>query len=131
MEDFTVVLQKMSPRGREIILGGKQDPNFGPVMLFGIGGIYVEVIGDVVLRVAPINRLEARSMIQEIKGIKLLQGVRGQKPSDLEAIISCLRGLSQLLTDFPEIAEIDINPIMVFEAGQGCRVLDVRLVLEK
>ncbi len=131
MEDFTVVLQKMSPRGREVILGGKQDPNFGPVMLFGIGGIYVEVIGDVVLRVAPINRIEARSMIQEIKGIKFLKGVRGQKPSDIEAIVETLLGLSRLLVDFPEIAEIDINPIMVFDAGQGCRVLDVRLVLGK
>ncbi len=131
LDHFTVVLQKMSPKGREIILGGKQDPTFGPVMLFGIGGIYVEVIGDVVLRVAPLNRVEARSMIHEIKGIKLLQGVRGQRSSDLEAVIETLMSLSRLLVDFPEIAEIDINPIMVYETGQGCQVLDVRLVLKK
>ncbi|MFH0788097.1 MAG: acetate--CoA ligase family protein [Pseudomonadota bacterium] len=131
LDHFTVVLQKMSPKGREIILGGKQDPTFGPVMLFGIGGIYVEVIGDVVLRVAPLNRVEARNMIHEIKGIKLLQGVRGQRPSDLEAVIETLMSLSRLLVDFPEIAEIDINPIMVYETGQGCQVLDVRLVLKK
>jgi acetate---CoA ligase (ADP-forming) len=130
-EGFTVVLQKMSSRGREIILGGKQDGNFGPVIVFGIGGLYVEVIGDVVLRVAPINRAEARSMIEEIKGIKLLQGVRGQKASDLEAIVDTLIRLSDLLTDFPQIAEIDINPIMVYEAGSGCQVLDARIVLEK
>jgi len=131
LDYFTVVLQKMSTKGREIILGGKQDPNFGPVMLFGIGGIYVEVIGDVVLRVAPINRTEARAMIREIKGIKLLQGVRGLKPSDLEAVVEALLALSRLLLDFPEIAEIDINPIMVYENGKGCQVLDVRMALEK
>ena len=130
-EGFTVVLQKMASRGREIILGGKQDGNFGPVIVFGIGGIYVEVIGDVVLRVCPINRIEARSMIEEIKGIKLLRGVRGQKATDLEAIVEALIRLSALLTDFPQIAEIDINPIMVFEAGSGCRVLDARIALEK
>ena len=128
-EDFTVVLQKMAPRGREIILGGKQDGNFGPVLIFGIGGIYVEVIGDVVLRIAPINRAEARGMIQEIEGIKLLQGVRGQKPSDLEAIVETLLRLSDLVTDFPRIAEVDINPIMVYESGRGCQVLDTRLSL--
>jgi acyl-CoA synthetase (NDP forming) len=83
----------------------------------------------VVLRVAPINRSEARAMIQEIEGIKLLQGVRGQKPSDLEAVVEVLIRLSDLLTDFPEIAEVDINPIMVLETGQGCRVLDTRLSL--
>ena len=130
-EGFTVVLQKMSARGREIILGGKQDGNFGPVIVFGIGGLYVEVIGDVVLRVAPINRAEARSMIEEIKGIKLLQGVRGQKASDLDAIVDALIRLSDLLTDFPQIAEIDINPLMVYEAGSGGQVLDARIVLEK
>ena len=130
-EGFTVVIQKMSARGREIILGGKQDGNFGPVIVFGIGGVYVEVIGDVVLRVAPINRAEARSMIAEIKGIKLLQGVRGQKKSDLEAMVDMAIRLSDLLTDFPQIAEIDINPIMVYEAGSGGQVLDARIVLEK
>ena len=129
LEDLTVVLQKMSPRGREVILGGKQDPTFGPVILFGIGGIYVEVIGDVALRIAPLNRTEARNMIDEIRGIKLLKGVRGQKPSDIDAVIEVLLNLSRLLVDFPEIAEIDINPVMVCEAGKGCRVLDVRLVL--
>lgn len=130
-EDFTVILQQMAPRGREIILGGKQDSQFGPVLIFGIGGIYVEVIGDVVLRIAPLNRSEARAMIHEIEGIRLLQGVRGQKPSDIEAIVEALIRLSDLLTDFPEIAEVDINPIMVLEAGQGCRVLDTRLSLTK
>jgi acyl-CoA synthetase (NDP forming) len=130
-EGFTVVLQKMSARGREIILGGKQDGNFGPVIVFGIGGLYVEVIGDVVLRVAPINRAEARSMIEEIKGIKLLQGVRGQKASDFDALVDTLIRLSDLLTDFPQIAEIDINPLMVYEAGSGGQVLDARMVLEK
>jgi acyl-CoA synthetase (NDP forming) len=130
-EGFTVVLQKMSLRGREIILGGKQDDNFGPVIAFGIGGLYVEVIGDVVLRVAPINRTEARSMIAEIKGIKLLQGVRGQKSSDFETIVDAVVRLSDLLTDFPQIAEIDINPLMVYEAGNGGQVLDARMVLEK
>ena len=84
-----------------------------------------------VLRVAPINRAEARSMIEEIKGIKLLQGVRGQKASDLEAIVDALIRLSDLLTDFPQIAEIDINPMMVYEAGSGGQVLDARLLLEK
>jgi acyl-CoA synthetase (NDP forming) len=127
--DFTVVIQKISPRGREVILGGKQDPHFGPVLLFGLGGIYVEVMGEAVLRVAPVNRPEALSMIQEIRGIRLLQGVRGQKASDIAALAEALLRLSELLIDFPEIAEIDINPLMVCETGKGCSVLDVRIIL--
>jgi len=122
-----VLLQKMISSGKEIILGAKRDPSFGSVVLFGLGGIYVEVLKESSLRVAPINRSEAAEMISELKGSAILKGVRGEKPSDIEAIIEMLLRLSQLMVDFPEIEGIDINPVLALE--KGAIAVDARILL--
>lgn len=125
-----VLVQEMVKNAKETILGASQDPTFGPVIMFGLGGIYVEVLKDVVFRVAPIDEREAAKMVESIKTIKLLKGVRGEKPSDLKAISDSLQRLSQLVTDFPEIKEFDINPLLVLEEGKGARVVDARIILK-
>jgi len=124
-----VLVQKMVSEGKEVILGSKQDPSFGPVLLFGLGGIYVEVFKETSLRVAPINRSEAKEMISELKVSNLLKGVRGERPSDTEALVESLLRLSQLVTDFPEIEGIDINPVKVLE--RGAIAVDARIALAK
>ena len=124
-----VLVQEMVKSAKETILGASQDPTFGPVIMFGLGGIYVEVLKDVVFRVVPIDEQEAMNMVESIKTIKLLKGVRGEKPSDLKAIADSLQRLSQLLIDFPEIKEFDINPLLVLEEGKGARVVDARIII--
>jgi 4-hydroxybutyrate---CoA ligase (ADP-forming) len=124
-----VLVQEMVKSGKEIILGAKRDPLFGPLLMFGLGGIYVEVLKDVVFMLAPIDRQEATRMVQSIKTIKLLKGVRGEKPADLNSIVDSLQRLSQLVIDFPEIEEFDINPLLVLEEGKGARVVDIRIGL--
>jgi 4-hydroxybutyryl-CoA synthetase (ADP-forming) len=124
-----VLVQEMVRTGKEIILGAKQDPIFGPLVMFGLGGIYVEVLRDVVFRLAPIDENEASRMVHSIKTINLLKGVRGEKPSDLGALVDSLQRLSQLVTEFPEIEEFDINPLLVLEEGKGVRTVDVRISL--
>jgi len=124
-----VLVQEMVKSAKETILGASQDPTFGPVIMFGLGGIYVEVLKDVVFRVVPIDEQEAMNMVESIKTIKLLKGARGEKPSDLKAIANSLQRLSQLLIDFPEIKEFDINPLLVLEEGKGARVVDARIIL--
>jgi len=125
----SVLVQKMVSGGKEIILGAKRDPSFGPVVLFGLGGIYVEVLKETSLRVAPINRSEAEEMVLELRGSAILKGVRGEKPSDIEAIVEMLLRLSQLMMDFPEIEGIDINPVMALE--RGAMAVDARIVLAR
>jgi acyl-CoA synthetase (NDP forming) len=125
-----VLVQPMATGGQELILGGRQDPNFGPVVLIGLGGIFVEVLEEVSLRVAPITPKEAHEMIDELRGAPILKGARGHKPSDLQAVSEALLRLSQLLIDFPDIRELDINPLRVFQENNGCRALDARIMLE-
>jgi len=108
-----VTVNQMVPAGKEVILGMAKDPDFGPMLMFGLGGIYVEVLKDVSFRIAPLDRREATSMISEIRAYQLLRGVRGEEPADISSIIDSLLRLSQLVTDFPEIIEMDINPLMV------------------
>jgi acyl-CoA synthetase (NDP forming) len=122
------LLQQMVGGGREVILGGKRDRGFGPLVMFGLGGIYVEVFDDVALRVAPITPDDADSMIAEPRGSRLLRGVRGERPSDVRAVADCLLKLSRLICDLPEIEEIDINPLVVFE--KGALAVDARIVLQ-
>jgi acetyl coenzyme A synthetase (ADP forming)-like protein len=122
-------VQEMVGGGREVILGMNRDPQFGPLMMFGLGGIYVEALKDVTFRIAPFSHDEARAMLTEIRAVNLLRGVRGEPAADLEAIVDVLLRLSQLVTDFPEIVEMDINPLMVFEKGRGAISVDMRLVL--
>src|ERR671927_53036 len=116
-----VLVQEMVKSAKEIILGAKQDPLFGPLIMFGLGGIYVEILKDVVFRLAPIDEHEAAKMVESIKTVKLLKGVRGEKPSDLKAVVDSLQRLSQLIVDFPEIEEFDMNPLLVLEEGRGAR----------
>jgi acyl-CoA synthetase (NDP forming) len=128
-EIWGCLVQQQVRDGKEVILGMNRDPQFGPLVMFGLGGIYVEVLKDVTFRVAPFSRGEAKEMLNEIRAINLLRGVRGQAPSDLGAITDTLLKLSQLVTDFPEIVEMDINPLMAFEEGRGVMGIDMRLVL--
>ncbi len=133
MPDATIwgcQVQQMVKGGREVIIGMNRDPQFGPLLMFGLGGIYVEALKDVTFRVAPIDRREAKVMIPEIRSYNLLRGVRGEKPADLEGVADTLVRVSQLVTDFPEIVELDINPLMVFEAGRGVLGIDMRLALQ-
>jgi len=123
------LVQKMVPGGREVLIGMSRDPQFGPLVAFGLGGIYVEALKDVVFRIAPFSRAEAEEMIREIRAYPLLEGVRGEPPADHAAMADALCRVSQLVTDFPEIVELDINPLMVFDEGRGAVALDMRLVL--
>src|SRR5574338_287412 len=124
-----ILVQEMVKGGKETIIGSKLEPGFGPVVMFGMGGIYVEVLKDVTFRLAPITDREADEMICSIKTNKLLQGVRGEKPSDVKKLSECIQKLSQLVSDFKEIKELDMNPVLVFETGKGCKVVDVRIGL--
>lgn len=128
-EIWGVFVQKMAEGGKETIIGMNRDPHFGPLLMFGMGGIYVEAFQDVTFRLAPIRELGSRRMIEEIKGYRILKGFRGEKPSDTDAIAECLQRLSQLVTDFEEIQELDINPLLVFEEGQGAKVVDARIMI--
>lgn len=118
---------EMVKGGKEIIIGCKQEPGMGPMLMLGMGGIYVEVLKDVTFRLAPVTALEARGMIDSIKTKKLLEGVRGEQPSDLEALAECIQRVSQLITENPQIKELDMNPVLVME--KGCKILDVRIGL--
>jgi len=122
-------VEKMGPRGREVILGMTRDPQFGPLLMFGLGGIFVEVLKDVTFHLAPITRDEALQMLQSTRSYALLKGARGQPPVDLEVIAEALQRISQLATDFPQIKELDINPFVVGEVGADAYVADARMTL--
>jgi acyl-CoA synthetase (NDP forming) len=125
-----IFVQEFAPGGKETIIGMNRDPHFGPLVMFGLGGVYVEALKDVTFRLAPIRELGARRMIGEIRGYKILEGFRGELPSDVAAITECLQRLSMLAMDFKEIKELDINPLMVFELGKGVRVVDARISID-
>jgi acetyltransferase len=112
-----LLVQQMVSGGLEVILGGKRDRSFGPVVMFGLGGIYVEVFSDVAFRVAPLSRVDAEEMIEEVRGKRLLEGVRGKPPVDREALIKAVLSLSRMLVENPRITELDINPLLVLEHG--------------
>ncbi len=121
------LVQAMITGGHEMIVGGRQDPSFGPVVMMGLGGIYAEVFQDVAFRVAPITRQDAEAMLHELKSRRLLEGVRGSPPADVESLYDTLIAVSQLLTNFPQIAELDINPLMVTD--HWAFALDARILL--
>jgi len=121
------LLQKMVETGREVILGGKNDPAFGPILLLGLGGIYVEVLQDSAIRLAPVSREDAFQMMHELKGFKLLKGVRGQPGVDVNLLADSLVKLSHLINDFPEIQELDINPLILYP--EGGFVVDARIFI--
>jgi len=122
-------VEKMGHRGREVILGMTRDPQFGPMLMFGLGGIFVEVMKDVTFHLAPITAEEAMQMLKGTRSYALLQGARGQAPVDLQAIAAALQRISQLATDYPEIKELDINPFIVGPVGPEPYVADARLTL--
>ena len=124
-----VLVNEMIKGGKEMIIGSKLEPGFGPVVMLGMGGIYVEILKDVTFKLAPMTDVESNDMISSIKTKKLLEGVRGEKPSDLKKLSECIQRLSQLVTDFKEIKELDMNPVLVMEKGKGCKILDVRIGL--
>jgi acetyltransferase len=124
-----VLIEEMAPPGSEVIIGMRRDPSFGPLVMFGMGGIYVELFKDVAFRVAPFDRKQAEQMITETKAGTLLAGYRGQPKADLDAIVDVILKLSQLALDFPQIEEVEINPLSVGPAGQGAIALDGRIIL--
>jgi len=116
--------------GMEVILGIKSDPSFGSVVMFGIGGIFVEIFRDVSFRIAPVDESTAFEMIMEIKSAGLLTGARGTKPRDIDSIAEAIVKLSSLATDCPQIKELDINPLIVLEEGSGCVIADAKMIIE-
>jgi len=122
-----VAVQPVAPAGTEVIIGMSEDAQFGPVMMFGLGGIFVEVLKDVAFRIVPLEPRDAAEMIREIKGFPVLQGVRGQQPADLEALETLILQVSQVVEKHPEIQELDLNP--VFAYPDGCIAVDARIVI--
>ncbi|NIR86169.1 acetyl-CoA synthetase [Candidatus Bathyarchaeota archaeon] len=123
-----VLVQEMIPPSTEIIVGATKDPQFGPALMFGLGGIFVEVLKDVSFRIAPITRSDAQEMITEVKGYPILRGYRGQPPADINAIVEILVSTSRLVMEHSEIRELDLNPIMVYK--KGAKTVDARIILE-
>ena len=126
-----VMVQEMIPQGKEVILGITRDMQFGPMIMFGLGGIYVEVLKDVAFRIAPLSVEEADAMIRDVRSFPLLRGVRGEAPADIEGIQDALLRLSQVAIDFPEIIEADINPLLVCPEGQGTVAVDARITIQE
>jgi acetyl-CoA synthetase (ADP-forming) len=123
-----IVVQEMAAPSTEVIVGATKDPQFGPALMFGLGGIFVEVLKDVTFRIAPITEEDAREMITEVKAYPILKGYRGQPPADVEAIAKILLNTSKLVMDHQEIKELDLNPIIVYE--KGAKTVDARIILE-
>ena len=123
-----ILVQEMAPAGTEVIVGSIKDPQFGPAIMFGLGGVFVEVLKDVTFRVAPVTEDEAVEMISEVKAYPLLKGYRNTPPADLKAITKILLNTSKLVMDHVEIKELDLNPIMVYE--KGAKTVDARIILE-
>ena len=126
-----VIMERMAKGGVEVILGAVRDPKFGPLCMFGLGGTFVEAMKDVTFRLAPMWEISAEIMIRTIKAYSILKGVRGAPPCDIDSIKDCLLRLSQLVSEHPEVAELDINPLIVYPEGQGCVVADSRILLRR
>jgi len=126
---YGIDVQEMAEKGKELIIGCSRDVQFGPLIMFGTGGIYVNFLKDISFRLAPMTRTDASELIMETKMGKLLSGVRGEAPSDIEAIIDTILKISQLVTDFEEIVELDINPAFGYEKGKGVSAVDVKITI--
>jgi len=122
-----VLIQEMAPKGTEIIVGSTTDPTFGPTIMFGLGGIFVEVLKDVSFRVVPIDVVDAMEMMDEIKAKKILDGVRGMPPSDRKALADILVKTSRMLEECPEVKELDMNPILAYP--DGAKIVDGRVIM--
>lgn len=126
-----VLIEATAPKGQEVIVGMRRDPNFGPLMMFGLGGIYVELFGDVAFRVAPLTEADAREMVEKTRAGRLLTGFRGLIHADVDAVVDAILRLSQIAVDFPQIDEMEINPLLVLPKGQGALALDGRVILHE
>jgi len=122
-----ILVQRMLHGGVELMIGVTEDPLFGPLIAFGLGGIHVEILADVRFRVTPLTDQDAREMVREIRGYRLLEGYRGHPPADVNAIEEVLLRVSRMVEDIPEIRELDLNPIFALPPGQGCSAADVRI----
>lgn len=123
-----ILVQEMAPASTEVIVGSIKDPQFGPAVMFGLGGVFVEVLKDVTFRIAPITEEDAYEMIEGVKAYPLLKGYRGSPPADMKAIVEILLATSRLVMEHDEIKELDLNPIMVYE--KGAKTVDARIILE-
>lgn len=128
IEGARLLVQEFLPGGHEVIVGAKRDPHFGPTIIFGLGGVFTEVLGDVAIGLAPLTPAEARRLVEKTKGHAVLRGARGQDPADIEALVDLIVRLSWLVSDHPGIAELDLNPVKVFAAGKGCAAVDARIL---
>ena len=126
-----ILVQQMVQLGKEVIVGAIRDPQFGPLMMFGLGGIYVNFLRDVSYRLCPLTRSEARQMIEETKAYILLRGVRGEPRSDIESVIDVILRISQIMTTHEQIVEMEVNPLCVYEEKKGCLALDIRMAISK
>jgi acetyltransferase len=126
-----IAVQTMAARGTEVILGSISDPAFGPTMMFGLGGVFVEVLRDVTFSIAPVSRYEARRMIDGIQGKAILAGTRGEAPRDRQALVETIYRYSAMIHDLAdEISETDANPAVVYEEGKGLTIVDARIILK-
>lgn len=123
------MVQEFARGGKETIMGMSVDPKFGPMLVIGLGGIYVEVLQDVVFRLPPLTDADARRMVESVRSYPILAGVRGEAPSDVASLAEHLQRLSQMVEDLHELQEVDLNPFLVFEEGEGCKVVDARVIL--
>jgi acyl-CoA synthetase (NDP forming) len=124
-----VTVQEHLAHARETIVGGFQDKSFGSTLMFGLGGVWVEILKDVSFRLAPLQREDALEMIREIKGYPLLSGYRGAPEADIDALAETLVKIGNLISEFPQISELDVNPLFVFDKGKGVKAVDARMVL--
>ena len=125
-----VSVQPMISGGVELMIGVTQDPSFGPLIGFGLGGIHVEILRDVCFRVTPITDQDAKEMVRSIRGYPLLEGYRGHPPADIAAIEDLLLRVARLVEEVPEISELDFNPVFALGPGQGCSIVDARIRVE-
>jgi len=124
------LVQRMIREGVEVVVGVSLDPTFGPVMMFGLGGVQVELLRDVAFRIHPLTDRDAHHMVHAVRGVKLLEGYRGAPPGDIAALEDLLLRVSQMIEEQPEIVEMDLNPIRVLPPGHGCVVLDARIAVK-
>ena len=126
-----ILVQEMVPQDLEVIVGATRDPVFGPVVMFGLGGIFVEVLKDVSLRITPLTEYDAEEMLNEIRASSILRGYRGAPPRDRKALVDVILKVGRVMEEVPEVTDIDLNPIMSFPEGQGAKIADARVLIKK
>jgi len=124
-----VLVQRMVKPDLEVIVGGIRDPVFGPVVMFGLGGVFVEVLKDVSFRIAPLSDADVDDMVREVRGYRILEGFRGSPPRDLDALKRVILGVSRMMVEVGEIAELDLNPVILYPRGEGALIVDARVIL--